>query len=82
MAAAGVRRIAHRIKRYHRAPQIHKPFNWIKARKEFVLFLGMVAVLLAVKIVFKWEFPVAFFDLAEHSALVVEIASMLTGGEA
>ena len=82
MAAAGVRRIAHRSKRYHRAPQIHKPFNWIKARKEFVLFLGMVAVFLTAKIVLKWDFPVGFFDLTEHSALIVEIASMVTGGEA
>jgi len=66
-----------RVKVYHKPPAIHK--GW-KARKDFVIFASILAVLVVAKHYFRVEFPVPpGYDAIEQSALLVELFGLVTG---
>jgi hypothetical protein len=79
MPAFGLHKVTQKVSRARAAKLASKKHATRKRYREFGIFLVLVGLFTVAKFYFHKDFPVLYFDLAEHAALVVEVFAMATG---
>lgn len=75
MVSSGLRTFRTKALQSRKPKTTNKFWSFIQ-RREFLIFLALLATFFTLTRIFHKDLPVFYFDVAEHAALIVEVFSM------